>query len=131
MNPEEKNLMTSPDTDQGDHFQLLLVDFHWNEIAGIADMINRLPGRITVYTHGNQDTDHAWCLQVSRLATCTLINMQEHNMELIKGILMPRSNSWCYGPHKLDSIYTNKVIDIYAWLALQYKQYHQEEKNGI
>lgn len=123
--------MTAPDTDQGDHFQLLLVDFHWQQITEIADVINRLPGRITVYAYGNQDTDQAWCLNVSRLATCVLINMQNHNMELLKGILMPRNNSWCYGPHKLDSIYTNKVIDIYAWLALQYKQYHTEDKHGI
>lgn len=122
----DKKLITAPDTDMGDHFKVLLVDFQWPEIQAVAQAVQKLPGKISVFAYGSNDADAPWCINTANHVDCILINMlHQGNIELIKGILMPRSNCWCYGNHKLDTIYANKTIDMYGWLAIRHNEYQQ------
>jgi len=130
---EDKRIITAPDTDLSEHFQIMLMDFEWVDIAALSDSINKLPGKITLYLYGSNDTDHNWCISTVNQVSSVLIDMRHAgNIELLKGVLLPKKNVYVLGDHMLDKLYHNKVIDIHSWLAIEYKKYqNSEEQNGI
>lgn len=130
---EDKKIITAPDIDLSEHFQIMLIDFEWADIAELSDSINKLPGKVTLYLYGSKDTDHDWCITTANHVSSVLIDMRHAGgIELLKGVLLPKKNVYVLGNHMLDKLYHNKVIDIHSWLALEYKQYQKsEEQNGI
>ena len=120
----DKKIITAPDIDLSEHFQIMLIDFEWVDIAELSDSINKLPGNITLYLYGGKDTDHDWCISTANHVSSVLIDMRNAGgIELLKGVLLPKKNVCVLGNHMLDKLYHNKVIDIHSWLARSYKEY--------
>lgn len=131
--PDNKKIITAPDKDLSDHFQIMLIDFEWADIAELSDSINKLPGKISLYLHGSKDTDHDWCISTVNHVSSVLIDMRQiSDIQLLKGVLLPKKNVYVLGNHMLDRLYHNRVIDIHSWLAIEYHKYKKlEEQNDI
>ena len=126
---EDKKIITAPDQDLTDGFKILLIDFEWPEIQEFTQSIKKLPGPVSLFLYGMKDTDPVWCLTVAQNCNSVLMDMRQRGEnDVVKGILIPKNYCWYLGHHKLDSVYHNKVIDMYSWLAVQYKQYHKPEE---
>ena len=130
---DNKKIITAPDIDLSEHFQIMLIDFEWADIAELSDSINKLPGKISLYLYGGKDADHDWCISTVNHVSSVLVDMRNSSgIELLKGVLLPRKNVYVLGNHMLDKLYHNKVIDIHSWLAIEYQKYQKlEEQNGI
>lgn len=127
-----KRIITAPDLDHTEHFQIMLIDFEWTDISELSDSINRLSGKISLYLYGSKDDDLNWCLQTANSVHAVLMDMRNTgSIELLKGVLLPKKNVYVLGNHLLDKQYHNKVIDMHSWLAVEYNKYHIEEQNGI
>lgn len=124
-----KKIITAPDLDMSDGFKILLVDFEWPDIQEFTETVKKLPGPVSIFLYGLKDTDPVWCLTVASQCNSVLLDMRiRGENDVVKGILLPKTNCWHLGHHKLDGVYHNKVIDMYSWLAIQYKLYQEPEE---
>jgi hypothetical protein len=131
MSEEPKRLITAPDRDYGCHFKILLVDFEYDQLVQISEIINRLPGTVTVFAFGSNDDDYAWCLEQANESHSVLVNMLHvGQIEVLKGFLLARPNVFYMGACKMDKLLRNKIVDQNLWLALEYTKFQKEENNG-
>ena len=129
---DDKKIITEPDNDFSRSFKILLVDFEWQEIEELSEAIKKLPGPVTLFLYGSNDSNPAWCLTQSKNCTSVLVNMVHRGtIETLKGYLLGEPNVFTYGKHNLDDLFQRKVLDTMSWLAIQYEQWHRinEVKN--
>jgi len=131
MPEHNKKLITAPDRDYGNHFKILLVDFEYDQLVNISELINRLPGTVTVFAFGSNDDDYAWCMEQANESHSVLVNMlHTGTIEVIKGFLLARPNVFYMGNCKMDKLLRNKIVDQTLWLALEYTKFQKNEVNN-
>ena len=126
---ENKKVITAPDQDFTRGFKILLVDFEWQDIAGLTDAIKKLPVPITLFLYGSNDKDPQWCIQQTKNCNSVLLNMRHKgSIETLKGFLLGEPNVYTFGSYDLEDLFQRKVLDTMSWLAIQY-QYYIEVNN--
>ena len=121
---DDKRIITEPDLDYTRAFKIMLIDFDWEEITGLVDIIKKLPVPVSVFLYGSKDKNPSWCIQQAKNSSGVLINMLHRgSCETLKGFLLGEPNVFTFGKHDLDEIFQRKVIDSVSWLAIQYEQY--------
>jgi hypothetical protein len=122
-NLDNKKIITAPDTDYSRCFKIMLIDFEWEDITQISEVIKKLPVSTTVFLYCEKDNNVEWCLSQAKQSTGVLLNMREQSNLLLKGFLLGESNVYSYGYHMLDKVFTRNIIDYHSWIALQYRYY--------
>ena len=132
MISDEKKIITPPDYDYSRGFKILLVDFEWPNITNVTEAMKTLPGPMTLFLYGSNDSDPKWCIAQAKQCNSVLLNMTHiGNCETLKGYLMGEPNVYSFGNHYLKDVFQRNVLDSLSWLAIQYEQWHRinEVKN--
>lgn len=121
---ENKKIITEPDVDYTRSFKILLVDFEWETVTGLAEAVKKLSTPTTIFLYGSNDNNPAWCIAQAKNSNSVLVNMVHRgNIETLKGFLLGEPNVYTYGYYDLDQIFQRNVIDTMSWLAIQYQHY--------
>ena len=110
--------------DHSNRFKIMMLDFSWDEITLVADLLDRSKIPTTLYTYGRNEDDHGWCITASKTSDAVLVNCGAiSNIEMLKGYVLSMQNATAYGTNTQSIVARTTYHDLAVWLTEVIKYY--------
>ena len=125
----ESTLITAPDLDHSNRFKVMLVDFSWEEITVVAELLDRSKITATLYTYCHNEDDSSWCITAAKTSDAVLVNCRFiSNIEMLKGYLLSIPQAAAYGTNSQSLMSRVTYHDLAVWLTEVIKYYTSQTR---